>query len=136
MDNESCFSFHIKNWCRFVWFNHIFHLNFAAKNSYTGKFGVFQTILLFDQILLFGRREYLEVVQFMILLPVVKETWRLPSSHPGMSVLAPNWVRLASNETNPGILFIRSDFSKFWLTEIWKSPWLILFGANLTHWLM
>ena len=38
----------------------------------------------------------------------------------GMVGLAPKWVRLAPNWTNPGIFQI--SFSLFWLTEIWKNP--------------
>ena len=47
----------------------------------------------------------------------------------GMLGLAPKWVRLAPNWTNPG--FFRSDFSTF--GSIWKSPAFVPFRANMTN---
>ena len=50
----------------------------------------------------------------------------------GMSGLATNWVRLASNGTNLALLKI--SFSTYWLAKlIWKSPRFVPFGANLTQ---
>ena len=75
----------------------------------------------------------------------------------GMEGLAPKWVRLAPNGTNPGLFrsdfsafeigpkwdksrgFFRSDFSAFGalapnaLKSDLKSPEFVPFGANLTH---
>ena len=52
--------------------------------------------------------------------------------------LGPKWVRLAPNETNPGLFQIRFKYflanraKKYW-NLIWKSPGFVPFGANLTH---
>ena len=45
-----------------------------------------------------------------------------------LSNLAPKWVRLYLNRTNPGPF--RSDFSTFWLV---KSPGFVPFWPNLAH---
>ena len=51
--------------------------------------------------------------------------------------LAPKWVRLATNGTNPGFFF-RSDFSvvrspNALKHDLKKNPGFVPFGANLTH---
>ena len=54
-----------------------------------------------------------------------------------MSIVPPNWARLASNGTNLGLLKI--NFSTFWLgepkcTETYlKSPQFVPFGADQTQ---
>ena len=56
---------------------------------------------------------------------------------PGMVGLAPKWVRLAPNGTNPGLFQIR--FQCIWrgapkaLKSDLKKPGFVPFGANLTH---
>ena len=47
-------------------------------------------------------------------------------TQPGMVGLAPKWVRLALNGTNP------LGRQMHW-NLIWKSPGIVPFGANLTH---
>ena len=66
-----------------------------------------------------------------------KTTPVAPMLRPGMVGLAPKWVRLAPNGTNPG--FFRSDFSAFGAVRqmhwylIWKISGFVPFWANLTH---
>ena len=48
----------------------------------------------------------------------------------GMVGLAPKWVRLAPNGTNPGLFQLPRQMH---LNLIWKSPGFVPFAANLTH---
>ena len=82
------------------------------------------------------------VFTYRLIFSLIQTIWRLLLDilygwTPGMVGLAPKWVRLAPNGTNPGIF--RSDFSAFgggrqihW-NLIWKSPGFVPFVANLTH---